>query len=60
MSITIDQQIKCLKKESERRKKVLPLLVEQGRMSEEAATHEIEVMNKAVQTLTQLKGMLSA
>lgn len=58
MTITIDQQITCLSEEVKRRKFVLPKLVESGRMTEEKATHEIEVMRQALQTLTQLRGMV--
>lgn len=57
MSITIDQQIRCLAKEIERRKKVFPALIERGRFSEEMATSEIATMQQAMQTLTQLRGL---
>lgn len=57
MTITIDQQIRCLAKEIERRKKVFPVLIEQGRFSEEMATSEIATMQQAMQTLTQLRGL---
>ena len=57
MTITIDQQIRCLAKEIERRKKVFPALIEQVRFSEEMATSEIATMQQAMQTLTQLRGL---
>ena len=57
MTITIDQQIRCLAKEIELRKKVFPALIEQGRFSEEMATSEIATMQQAMQTLTQLRGL---
>jgi hypothetical protein len=58
VAITIDQQIKCLSAEIARRKKVFPALIEQGRYTEEKATYEIEVMRQAMQTLTQLRGLV--
>ena len=57
--ITIDQQINCLKKEIERKKKVMPKLIEAGRASDESALYEIECMSAAMRTLTQLKGMVA-
>ena len=59
MTITIDQQIKCLSREIERRKKVFPTLIEQGRYSEEVAISEIATMQQAKQTLTQLRGLVT-
>lgn len=56
--ITLDQQIKCLKAELDRRKVVMPKLVAIGRCREEKATHEIECMKAAHQTLTQLRGII--
>lgn len=58
VTITIDQQIKCLRQEVERRRRVFPLLVEQGKYTEEKATSEIETMRQAMQTLTQLRGLV--
>lgn len=58
MLVSLDDQIACLVREYRRRKKVLPLLVEQGRMTQEQATHELAAMQAARQTLTQLKGLL--
>jgi hypothetical protein len=58
MTITIDQQIKCLAKEVKRRKKVFPALIEQGRLTDENATIEIVTMQQALQTLTQLRGLV--
>jgi hypothetical protein len=58
--MTLDQQIKCVKLEIERRKRVLPKLVEEGRYSEAGATHEIECMRAVFQTLSQLKGILTS
>lgn len=57
--MNIDQQIKCLSREVERRKKVFPTLIEQGRFSEEMATSEIATMQQAMQTLTQLRGLVT-
>lgn len=59
MAITIEQQIRCLKNEVERRKNVFPALIEQGRYSEEKATSEIATMQQALQTLTQLRGIVT-
>lgn len=58
MLVSLDDQIACLVREYKRRKKVLPLLVEQGRMTQEQATHELAAMQASRQTLTQLKGLL--
>ena len=60
MAITIDQQIRCLAQEIDRRKSAYPVLIKQGRFTEEKATYEIEVMRKALQTLTQLKGIVAS
>lgn len=56
---TLDQQIRCAKEELERRKGRMAWLVEQGKLSEERATHEIECMRAIYQTLSQLKGILA-
>lgn len=59
MTVSLDQQIKCLKNELKRREKTFPRLVKDGCFSEEWATHQIECMRAAYQTMSQLRGMLS-
>ena len=56
---SLDRQIICLNAEIKRRKKVFPIFVEEGKISQEKAIYEIETMTDAYQTLTQLKGMLT-
>jgi hypothetical protein len=58
MLVDLNDQIACLVREYKRRKKVLPILVEQGRMTQETATHELAAIQAARQTLTQLKGLV--
>ncbi len=57
--VTLEQQIKCAKTELERRQRVLPKLVEAGRLTEQMVTHEIESMRAIYQTLSQLRGLVS-
>jgi hypothetical protein len=54
----INTKIKCIKNEIHRRKKCYPMIVENGKMDQEYADQEIEVMSQVLQTLTQLKGMM--
>jgi phage gp45-like len=54
----IDQQIRCLANEVKRRKKNYPKLVGKGLMTEVDASYEIQAMQAALETLTQLKGMV--
>jgi len=55
----IDTKIKCIKNEIHRRKKCYPMIIENGKMTQEYADQEIEVMRQVLQTLTQLKGMIA-
>ena len=55
----IDTKIKCIKNEIYRRKKCYPMIIESGKMTQEYADQEIEVMRQVLQTLTQLKGMIA-
>ena len=57
--MNIDSQIKCLKREIDRRKEVFPKLIESGRIRQDTADLEIESMRAAYQTLTQLKGLVN-
>jgi hypothetical protein len=54
----INTKIKCIKNELKRRKKCYPMIVENGKMDQEYADQEIEIMSQVLQTLTQLKGMI--
>lgn len=58
MLVSLGDQIECLAREYRRRKRVLPMLVEQGKMTPEQATHELAAIQAARQTLTQLKGLV--
>lgn len=55
----IDQQIRCLMNEIKRRKRKYPKLVETGIMTEADSLYEIQTMQAALETLTQLKGMVN-
>jgi hypothetical protein len=57
--MTIDRQIECLKREVKRRQKFYPYLIENGKLTQDEADLEITLMQKAMETLTQLKGLVS-
>ena len=56
---SLDMQIACLKKELKRRKVKYPLFVEEGKMPQDRCVLEIQLMSDALQTLTQLRGILN-
>lgn len=56
--ISINDQITCLEMEVKRRKTIFPRLIEEGKISKEKAFMEIETMHTALQTLTQLRGII--
>jgi hypothetical protein len=56
--ITIDDQIDCVRNEIDRRKRILPKLVEKETMSQERALMEIATMEQVLHTLSQLRGMV--
>lgn len=56
--MNIDLQIECVKKELLRRKRRYPLLIEAEKMSEDYAELEILKMQKVMETLSQLKGLV--
>ena len=58
MATSIDLQIKCLSKEIRRRKAKFPKIVADGKMNSEDAALEIQTMQDALETLTQLKGLV--
>jgi hypothetical protein len=53
MSMTLRQQIACLKREIALRKNVYPKWVESGKMRSSEADYEIEAMTAALHTLMQ-------
>lgn len=54
----IDDQIACLAAEVKRRKRVFPALIEKGRMASDTSALEIAKMQAALETLTQLRGLV--
>lgn len=55
MTVTIDQQIACLRREIAMRKNVYPKWVANGRLKQPAATAEIEAMQAAHDSLMAIK-----
>lgn len=58
MAVSIDLQIKCVKAELKRRKKVFPYLIESEKLKQDEADLEISKMQDVLETLTQLKGLV--
>ena len=58
MSVSIELQIQCVKKELKRRKKIFPALVESGKLNQDYSDLELSKMQDVLETLTQLKGLL--
>lgn len=54
-TITIDQQIACVKREIGMRRRVYASWVANGRMKQAAADHEIAAMEAVLATLEQVK-----
>ena len=57
--MNIDTKIDCVKREIKRRKKFYPLMVRDGKITQEEADFELATMQSVMETLTQLKGMVS-
>lgn len=55
MAITLDQQIACVRRELAMRKRVYAKWVQNGRMKQETATHEIDAMQAVHDTLAFVK-----
>lgn len=51
MTIGIQEQIKCVRRELAYRQKVYPRLVMQGKLDERQAKYQIDVMNAVLDTL---------
>lgn len=58
MVLPIDSQIKVVRQELSRRKKIFPKLVKDGKMTQDRSDSEIMTMLSVLHTLTQLKGMV--
>ena len=58
--MNIDTKIECLKREIKRRKKFYPYMVKDEKLTQEEADFETATMQAILETLTQLKGMVSA
>lgn len=58
MTISLERQIKCVRAEVKRRKKIFPYLVEDKKISQETADLGIASMQDVLETLTQLKGLV--
>jgi hypothetical protein len=58
--MNIDTKIECVKREIKRRKKFYPLIVRDEKLTQEEADFELATMHAVLETLTQLKGMVSA
>lgn len=57
--ITIDQQIKFMQDQVKFMKATLPIGVANGRIMEEHATHKMACAHAALETLTQLRGLVT-
>ncbi|MFD1216397.1 hypothetical protein [Microbulbifer celer] len=53
----IDEQIACVKKEYQRRKRLFPKLVEDGKIPRDMAQAEIARMKAVMETLSQLRAL---
>ena len=53
----IEEQIKCVKREYQRRKRLFPKLVEDGKMSRDRSQAEIARMQAVMETLSQLRAL---
>ena len=51
MNITIEDQIKCVRREIAMRRRVYPRLVQRETMTQEQAAYELESMEAALRTL---------
>lgn len=60
MTIGLDEQIKCVRREIAMRKHVYPRRVEQSKMTQQAANRELETMEAVLATLLaeEAKGRL--
>jgi hypothetical protein len=58
--MNIETKIECVRREIKRRKKFYPLMIEDGKLKQENADFEIATMQAIFETLTQLKGIISA
>lgn len=54
--ITLDEQLACLRREIAMRKSVYPKWVTLGKMTEEKADREIEVMQSVLDLLIKIQG----
>lgn len=55
---TLDQQIEYLERHVKHIKKTIPLQVKDGRLSDERAISILAAASSALQTLTQLRGIV--
>jgi len=51
MSVTIEQQLACVRREIAMRERVYPRWVEQGKMKPESAKRELDSMRAVLETL---------
>lgn len=58
--ITLDDQIKCVRRELAMRQRVYPRWVEQSKMKQDAADRELATMQAVHDTLTKLKTFADA
>lgn len=56
MSVTLEQQIACLRRELALRERVYPKWVASGRMTPVGADRELDAMRAALQTLVRVAG----
>lgn len=56
--MNIDEQIICVKREVNRRKKHYPRMAEEGKLPKDMAAAETARMQAVLETLTQLKGLV--
>jgi hypothetical protein len=60
MIVSLDQQIDWMERQVRYQRKSAPKQVELGRLSQEEATHALACASCALQTLTQLRGLVRA
>lgn len=54
MPVTIEEQVKCVRREIGMRERVYPRRVESGKMRPEVATYETEAMKAVLATLERI------
>lgn len=59
MNMNINQQIAWLEQQLRHMRSRLPMAVTEGLVSEEHATHKLACAQAALQTLTQLRGLVA-